>query len=100
MLGNIMLYWLPNSATSAARLYWEMTQAGWSAPATTDSPTSLPTGFTMSPKEHVRKSRRWLERRYSNIIYFNEFHTGGHFTVLEQPGGFVKDVRATFQPLR
>ncbi len=100
MLDNIMLYWLPNSATSAARLYWEMTQAGWSAPATTDSPTSLPTGFTMSPKEHVRKSRRWLERRHSNIIYFNELHAGGHFTALEQPGGFVKDVRATFQPLR
>lgn len=54
----------------------------------------------MSPEEHVRKSRRWLERRYSNIIYFNELRAGGHFTALEQPSGFVNDVRATFQPLR
>ena len=27
MLDDIMLYWLPNTGTSAARLYWEMTQA-------------------------------------------------------------------------
>jgi epoxide hydrolase len=100
LLDDIMLYWLPNSAASAARLYWEMTQAAWSAPATIDDPTTIPTGFTMSPQEHVRKSRRWLERRYSNVIYFNELHAGGHFTALEQPAGFVDDVRATFRLLR
>jgi hypothetical protein len=60
-----------------------MTQAAWSAPATIDDPTTIPTGFTMSPREHVRKSRRWLERRYSNVIYFNELHAGGPFTALE-----------------
>jgi epoxide hydrolase len=100
LLDDIMLYWLPNSAASAARLYWEMAQAAWSAPATIDDPTTIPTGFTMSPQEHVRKSRRWLERRYSNVIYFNELHAGGHFTALEQPAGFVDDVRATFRLLR
>lgn len=100
LLDDIMLYWLPNSAASAARLYWEMTQAAWSAPATIGDPTTIPTGFTMSPQEHVRKSRRWLERRYSNVIYFNELHAGGHFTALEQPAGFVDDVRATFRLLR
>ena len=100
MLDDIMLYWLPNSGASTARMYWEMTQSGWSAPATIDAPTALPTGFTMSPKEHVRKSRRWLERRYSNVIHFNELPAGGHFTALEQPEGFVADVRATFAQLR
>jgi pimeloyl-ACP methyl ester carboxylesterase len=100
MLDDIMLYWLPNSGASSARLYWEMTRAGWSAPATVDAPTTLPTGFTMSPKEHVRKSRRWLDRRYSTIVHFNELPAGGHFTALEQPAGFVTDVRATFAHLR
>ena len=95
-----MLYWLPNSGASTARMYWEMTQSSWSPPATIDAPTALPTGFTMSPKEHVRKSRRWLERRYSNVIHFNELPAGGHFTALEQPEGFVADVRATFAQLR
>jgi pimeloyl-ACP methyl ester carboxylesterase len=54
----------------------------------------------MSPKEHVRKSRRWLERRYSNVVHFNELDAGGHFTAPEQPEGFVADVRATFSRLR
>lgn len=100
MLDDIMLYWLPDSGASAARLYWEMAQSGWSAPATVDAPTTLATGFTMSPKEHVRKSRRWLERRYTHIVHFNELDAGGHFTALEQPDGFVADVRATFAGLR
>jgi len=100
ILDDVMLYWLPNSGASSARLYWEMSQSGWSAPATIDAPTTLPTGFTMSPAEHVRKSRRWLERRYRNIVHFNELAAGGHFTALEQPAGFVADVRATFAELR
>ncbi len=100
LLDEIMMYWLPNSGASAARLYWELEQASWSTPATIESPTKLPVGFTMSPKEHVRKSRRWLERRYSDVVYFNELPAGGHFTALEQPHGFVADVRATFAPLR
>ena len=31
MLDDIMMYWLPNSGASSARLYWEMTQNGWIA---------------------------------------------------------------------
>jgi pimeloyl-ACP methyl ester carboxylesterase len=100
LLDDVMLYWLPNSGASAARLYWEMARAGWSAPATVESPTMLPTGFTMAPQEHVRKSRRWLERRYGNVVHFNELPAGGHFAALEQPDGFVEDVRATFRTLR
>lgn len=100
MLDDIMLYWLPNSAASSARLYWEMTQSGWTAPATVDSPTALPTGFTMPPREHVRKSLRWLERRYSDIVHFRQLDAGGHFIALEQPEALVADVRATFRRLR
>ncbi|GAA2466334.1 epoxide hydrolase family protein [Winogradskya humida] len=100
MLDDIMLYWLPNSGASTARMYWEMTRSNWSAPATVDSPTTVATGFTMSPKEHVRKSRRWLERRYTSIVHFDELPAGGHFTALEQPEGFTAAVRATFTHLR
>jgi pimeloyl-ACP methyl ester carboxylesterase len=100
MLDDIMLYWLPNSGTSAARLYWEMNQTGWTSPASIEHPITTPVGFTMPPKEHVRKSRRQLERRYANIIYFNQPAEGGHFFALEQPDILVEDVRATFAQLR
>jgi len=96
MLDDIMMYWLPNSGASSARLYWEMTQSKWVSPATIENPISVPVGFTMPPKEAVRKSLRQLERRYSKIIYFNEPAAGGHFFALEQPEILVRDVRATF----
>ena len=100
MIDDIMLYWLPNSGASAARLYWEMTQTGWSSPATIEDPISTPTGFTMPPKEAVRKSRRQLERRYSRVVFFNQPVEGGHFFALEQPDVLVADIRATFALLR
>lgn len=100
MLDDIMLYWLPNSGTSAARLYWEMNQTGWTSPAKIEDPITTPVGFTMPPREHVRKSRRQLERRYTNVIFFNEPAAGGHFFALEQPDVLIEDVRATFAQLR
>lgn len=100
MIDDIMMYWLPNSGTSAARIYWEMTQAGWSSPATVSDPITTPVGFTMPPKEAVRKSRRQLERRYANVVFFNQPAEGGHFFALEQPDVLVADVRATFASLR
>jgi len=96
MLDDIMMYWLPNSGASAARLYWEMTQSGWSSPATIENPIDVPVGFTMPPKEAVRKSRRQLDRRHSDVVFFNEPAEGGHFFALEQPDTLVADIRATF----
>jgi len=37
-----------------------------------------------------------MDRRYSNIVFFNEPAQGGHFFALEQPDTLVADVRATF----
>jgi len=54
----------------------------------------------MPPKEAVRKSRRQLERRYANVVFFNQPAEGGHFFALEQPDVLVADVRATFASLR
>lgn len=100
MLDDIMMYWLPNSGASAARLYWELVRSGWSSPATIDDPITTPVGFTMPPKEAVRKSRRQLERRYADIVFFNQPAAGGHFFALEQPDVLIHDVRATFALLR
>ncbi|MBN9152410.1 MAG: epoxide hydrolase [Microbacterium sp.] len=99
ILDDVMMYWLPNSGASAARMYWEMEQSGWSSPATVEDPITVPVGFTMPPKEHVRKSRRQLDRRYANVVYFNEPSAGGHFFALEQPDTLVADIRATFRLL-
>ena len=78
------------------RLYWEMERSGWSSPARIDDPIRVPVGFTMPPKEAVRKSRRQLERRYADIVLFHEPEAGGHFFALEQPEVLIADIRRTF----
>ena len=74
-----MLYWLPNSATSSARLYWESF-----AKVNRDS-VEVPTGVSLFPKEIFRCSRRWAEQRFKNLIHWREFDRGGHFAALERP---------------
>jgi len=100
ILDDIMLYWLPNSAASSARLYWEMAHSGWSPPATIEDPLTLPVGFTMPPHERTRRSLRQLTRRYSNIVFHSEPAAGGHFFALEQPDVLTDDLRSTFAGLR
>jgi pimeloyl-ACP methyl ester carboxylesterase len=64
-----------------------------------DVPISLRPGFTMFPHEHVRKSRRWIERRYSNLVHFDWADRGGHFGALEAPDIMIDEIRATFRGL-
>jgi len=99
IIDNLMLYWLPRTGASAARIYWEATRAGWSSNGTLDAPVTVPTGVTVMPGGHGRRSRRWAERRYLDLVHFSEPDQGGHFAFLEQPERLVDDVRATFRHL-
>lgn len=94
LLDNVMLYWLNNCAASSARLYWE----SFSKP--NFDPIDMPVGCSIFPKEIFRSSRRWAEKRFSNLIYWNELDRGGHFAALEQPETFVNEVRCAFNSLR
>ena len=100
VLDDIMLYWLPNSGASSARLYWEMAQSGWSPAVSVEHPQQLPVGITMPPHERTRRSLRQLEKRYSRIVFHDEPAVGGHFFAMEQPALLVEDLRSTFAGLR
>ena len=52
------------------------------------------------PKELFRPSYRWAERKYRNIVYWNEVERGGHFAAFEQPLLFVEELRRGLRPLR
>ena len=96
LIDNIMLYWLPNTGASSARLYWETMQSmrHGGMPA---APMATPAGISMFPGEQLRLSKRWAERRFAKLVHFNEPARGGHFAALEQPALFVDEVRATFR---
>lgn len=96
ILDHVMLYWLPNTGTSAARIYWELRRESPPAPG----PIDLPTGYSGFPHEVIRASRRWLEARFSRLIHYRELDQGGHFAAFEQPQLFTDEMRATFRGLR
>jgi epoxide hydrolase len=101
LLDNVMLYWLPGTGASSARLYWESIRQvnRWISGPTTDT-VAVPTGCSIYPKELQRPSRRWAEQRFIDIRYWNELDRGGHFAALEQPDLFVEEVRSFFRLVR
>jgi pimeloyl-ACP methyl ester carboxylesterase len=100
ILDNITTYWLTGTGASAARSYWEGGQAAARAAGQAPPPVSLPVGFTTFPGEIFRAPRTWVEKVYSNVVYFNEVGKGGHFAAWEEPELFTAEVRAAFRSLR
>ena len=101
ILDNVMLYWLPGTGASSARLYWESIKQVQKM--FTDPPSEqivIPTGCSIFPKEVPRPSRRWAAARYTDIRYWNEPDKGGHFAAFEQPELFVNEVRSFFRLVR
>ena len=64
LLDNVMLYWLNNTASSSGRLYWE----SFGTPSL--DPIDMPVGCSIFPNEIFRCSRRWAQKRFSNLIHF------------------------------
>jgi pimeloyl-ACP methyl ester carboxylesterase len=101
VLDDITLYWLTNTAASAARIYWET--GGRSiilAAAQKTAEISLPVAITVFPGEVYRTPETWARRAYRNLIYFNEVDKGGHFAAWEQPELLASELRTAFRSLR
>lgn len=96
MLDNIMMYWLPASGASSARLYWE----SFNDLVGPKPPIHMPTGVSVFRREIFRASKRWCEERYEKLIHFNTLDKGGHFAAFEQPALFVDEVRNCFRQVR
>jgi pimeloyl-ACP methyl ester carboxylesterase len=94
LLDNVMLYWLPGTGASSARLYWEsFVHPGF-------DPVAVPAGCSIFPKEIMRISRRWAATRFTDIQYWNELDRGGHFAAFEVPDLFVDELRSFFALVR
>jgi len=98
LLDNVMLYWLPGTGASSARLYWESFEHSFDQGAA--ETIAVPTGCSIFPKEIIRISRRWAESRFTDIRYWNELDKGGHFAAFEQPDAFVGELRSFFRLVR
>ena len=95
VLDNFTLYWLTNTAISAARYYWESHINLYNA-----ADVSIAAAVTVFPGENYQAPRSWAERAYHKLIYYNKVDQGGHYAAWEQPKLFSQEVRAAFRPLR
>jgi pimeloyl-ACP methyl ester carboxylesterase len=96
MLDNIMLYWLTDSGASSARLYAESFTTDFSI-----QKLDLPVAVSIFPGELFRPPRKWGERVYSRLYYWNEaLPRGGHFAAFEQPALFSAELRRAFATIR
>jgi pimeloyl-ACP methyl ester carboxylesterase len=100
ILDNITLYWLTNTATSAARMYWEGARSTAEAAGQPPAEVSLPVAFTVFPGEIFQAPRSWAEKIYRNLIYFHRANRGGHFAAWEEPDLFSTELRAAFRSVR
>ena len=90
ILDNLMLYWLPATGASSARLYWE--SFGSFAPAQ----IMLPVAVSAFPKEILPTPRKWAERNMPGLVHWGDMAHGGHFAAWEQPAAFVRELRTAF----
>jgi pimeloyl-ACP methyl ester carboxylesterase len=95
MLDDITLYWLTNTGTSSAQLYWENNANNFNA-----VDINIPAAITVFPGEIYRAPRSWAERAYHKLIYFHAVDKGGHFAAWEQPELLATEIRAAFKSLR
>ena len=100
VLDNITLYWLTGTGASAARSYWENTQAAMAAAGKPRPDVKVPVGFTTFPGEIFAAPRSWVEQVYPTLAYYNEVDKGGHFAAWEEPELFATEIRAAFRSVR
>jgi pimeloyl-ACP methyl ester carboxylesterase len=102
VLDNLSLYWFTDTATSAARFYWENRDVNLiSAAAQKTDEISPPVAITVFPEDDLfRAPQTWARRAFPSLVYFHEADKGGHFAAWEQPQLFSDEVRAAFQSLR
>ena len=96
LLTNITIYWVTETATSSARLYYESGNAPTSRAL---GRVEVPTGAAIFPYELFIAPRKWAEASF-NITHWTEMPRGGHFAAMEQPDLLVDDLRTFFRGLR
>ena len=95
VLDNVTLFWLTNTAISAARLYWE-TKLSYFTP----KGISIPVAVSAFPDELYVTPRSWAERAYPKLVHYNKVEKGGHLAAWEQPKLLSEELRAGFRSLR
>jgi pimeloyl-ACP methyl ester carboxylesterase len=95
LLANASAYWLTNTIGSSIRRYHADAHAG-QGPI---EPTAAPTGVAIFA-EDFQSVRRFADRDHANIVSWNRYDRGSHFSPHDAPDLLLADVRRFFRNLR
>ncbi|MEV4173735.1 hypothetical protein [Nonomuraea sp. NPDC049709] len=95
VLDNITLFWLTNTAVSAARLYAENKSAFFAVKGVT-----IPVAVSVFPDELYEAPKSWSEQAYPKLVHYNRLPEGGHFAAWEQPLVLAEEIREGLRSLR
>ena len=96
LLTNITVYWVTNTITSSARMYYESRHGSSAVPI---NKIEVPTAGAIFPHEVYYSPRKWVEAQY-NLVRWTEMPQGGHFAAFEQPELLVADLQEFFRDFR
>jgi pimeloyl-ACP methyl ester carboxylesterase len=94
IITNVAIYWLTNTAASAARFYYENQHAKHPT-----EPTTIPMGLASFAFD-FRPIRRFADRDHANIVSWSEFDRGSHWAAHDAPDLLLEDLRQFFRTLR
>ena len=95
ILDNITLYWLTKTGISSAQLYWENKHD-----FVTPKGVKIPVVVSVFPEEIFPIPKKWAEKAYPGLLYYQKHPEGAHFAAWEQPKALVDDMRNGFRSLR
>jgi hypothetical protein len=83
-----MIYWLTNTAASAARFYYEDAHV----PEVPEGPTTVPIALANFAGD-FQSFKTFAKRDHKNIVSWNVYDEGGHFPTEMTPDLYVEDLR-------
>ena len=98
LLSNVMLYWTTGSITSSMRLYFESMSSNNSThddqQLSADANSNLvPVGILNFRHEISYTPRMIAKQRYPNIKLWAFHPDGGHFSSIEKPNIYARDIQ-------
>ena len=95
ILVNASAYWLTNTIGSSIRRYYEDAHAEQRP----SEPTTTPTGVAIFAND-FQSIRRFADRDHANIVSWNRYDRGSHFSPHDAPDLLLDDIRQFFRALR
>ncbi|XP_066249914.1 juvenile hormone epoxide hydrolase-like [Euwallacea similis] len=92
LLDNLMMYWVPRSFTTAARLYAEYFVPSYTLLNLDKIPIEIPAGCTRAEYEVNFPPEVILRVYHKNLIHLVDYDNLGHFAAFEAPELLSRDI--------